>query len=120
MFRREKQAVRLGFVATLTRLRWLTIEVAERAVSQPVQDRCITLENRRYEVRKRSESIGFSLIHRIETLCLTRHRFALFLKGQPLVLGGGELGAGLVEVGHQPVETRLVPGVEPRVVEALF
>ena len=48
LFRREKQAVRLGFVITLTRLCGLTIGPSERAVLEPVQDRCITLENRRY------------------------------------------------------------------------
>jgi len=50
----------------------------------------------------------------------TRQRFPLLLELQPFLFGRGELGAGLVEVGHQPVEAGLVPGVEPRVVEALF
>jgi hypothetical protein len=38
LFRREKQAVRLGFVTTLTRLSGLTIEAPETAVFEPVHN----------------------------------------------------------------------------------
>lgn len=119
-FAGRSRRFRLGFVITLTRLGGLAIEPCERAVPEPVQDRCITVENRRYQIRKRRESRRFRVVHRFAAPALTGQGFAFFLELQPLVLGGGEIGAGLVELGHQPVEAGLVPGVEPGIVEALF
>jgi len=120
LFRREKQAVRLGFVITLPRLWRLTIGAPDAAVPEPVQERCITGENRCYLVRKRTKFNRLKLIHTFAEPVLAGQGFALFLQRQPLVLGGGERRAGPAQLGHQPVEAGLVAGVQARVVEAFF